>query len=368
VKVSSFIDELGDMLQEDFSVAALWTKNELLGYLRFTLEEFAVRTRIIDKQSIKTVNATSGELDVPLDFLVAYYVKFNQRHVDLVELGELDFISASWAIGTTGATPKGASVFGTGDNAVIRMVPVPSVVSSNAPGVSTSLVMSDSTGSVWAITVNTGEMVATASSGTTTAPVLEGPSTFWNLTIDTVGELDTSASAASVTSSDLINLTDTDGSNIVWRPGTNDLGEIVTTNRSYGLIIQASLGGTTQAFSAGDNSGNVDYGVVVDGYAAGVSTTPSDVLRLDGPVGVSLYDRTADNSADLWYKGRVSDVTSLQGEIFLGSSFLGILKHGVLSMAFSHEGDGKDADKAKLFRQIFISECAAVEQLFGAQR
>uniref|UniRef100_A0A6M3J4R9 Uncharacterized protein n=1 Tax=viral metagenome TaxID=1070528 RepID=A0A6M3J4R9_9ZZZZ len=362
MKVNDLLDDISDILQEDFTYAPLWTKLELLGYLRQTVKEFCQLTLIADDNQIRLVDAASGELDVPSNFHSGYYLLFNQYMKDIVEIGDLDFISSSWSIGTTGTTPRAATLFGSGAQTRIRLVPVPtSATGAFQDDVITSLYLEDSASVTWAVTITNGTLVTTAGAGTASTPVLKGPSTLWDLSISTTGVLITTASSS--TTHDTVYLSDT-VTNVTYSIECTDLGILDPDNILYGLIIKADVSGTTQTFNVGANSSNVEYGIVVDMYATGVSTTPSVVGRVNRPIGVGNYARTSDNSAMIWYKSVIQDIENLESELFLSDGLLPIIKHGILAKAYGTDNDGRDDDKAKLMREIFITECNYIKTLF----
>lgn len=363
MKVNSLITQLGDLLQEDFTNAPLWTRAELHGYLRQIIRDFSVRTAIIDKSLIRIVDNTTGEADMPSDFDNAFYILFDQHYLDLVQLSELDFVDGDWMLGGTGASPAAATVFGSGNQSRIRFVPVPATVSGSfGSGVVSVPTLADSGSVVWTVSATAlGALVTTTLGTSGLTLVIAGPTTYWDLGINTLGKLTLTTSAS--VSADVVYVIDT--SSITWRLTATDMGQLITTDISVGLLASARLGTTYQTFSAGANSTNANYGVVVDTYATGVSTTPSDVLRLDSPFGTTLFNRTSNNAADVWYKGHLKDVLTLESEIYLSDSMLPVIKHGVLSLAFGHEGDGQDFKKAKILSAIFMTECDAIKNLFG---
>lgn len=362
MKVNNFLVEIGDILQEDFSYEVLWTKTELLYYLAQVIREFSMLTGVVDRSRVRLVNATTGEATVPSDFNRAYYILFDQHYKDIVQVSELDFIDDDWLIGGTATTPQASTVFGSGSNAKIRFVPVPSTVTgAYGSSVITTPTLADSGSVVWTLTVSTLGAIVSSIVGTSGLTiVLSGPSTYWDLTISTAGVLITTASAA--TAGDTIYLVASNS--IIWSVLTTDLGVIDTKAISYGLAVHTTLDDVDQTFTAGDNSTNANYGVIVDTYATGVSTTPDAVARMNSPIGITIYDRTSDDAAFIWYKGHVEPVPTIDSELFLSGALLPIVKHGVLSLAFSHDGDGQDLNKAKILRAIFIAECTAVKQMF----
>lgn len=268
MKVSTFIDNIGEFLQEDFTYAPLWTKEELLGNLRQAINEFNEKTSIVDKNTIAPVDGTTGELTVASDFSLAYYVCFNNINVDLVQLGDLDFVEADWLIGTTGTAPTSATLFGSGKTAKLRFTPVPSSVASRA------------------------------------------------------------------------------------------------TSTNYGLVTAASFSGVSQTFVFGANSTDENYGVIVDATTTGVLVTPAATAKMNQSHGVSLFTDSTDLSASYWYKGGIPNVDSMHGEIYLGSCFIPVLEHRVLSLAFNHDDDGRDIQKAQLLEKVFEVECASVKNIF----
>ncbi len=134
MKVSSYVVELGDILQEDFTYAPLWTKAELLGYLRLVLREFSARTLLADKRYLQLVNTTTGEVGLPDGFNQAYYARYHDAMVDLVKFGDLDFVDDSWIAGDQ-STPTAATIIGAGTNAVVRGAPGPSAGGGSLEGV-----------------------------------------------------------------------------------------------------------------------------------------------------------------------------------------------------------------------------------------
>jgi len=363
VKVNDFIDDIGDVLQEDFVRSPLWTRTQLLGYVRQMLYEMSVRTMLVDRTRINLVDGSTGEFTAPSDFQSGYYLQFNRAMVDLVKYGDLEYSSQTWALNGTGATPTAATVFGGGETATIRMVPVPSTVTGAfASGTVSTLTLADSGGTVWTVTCNGGRLVTTVGGSSGLSIVLRGATTQWTLGIDTLGQLVTTVNVGGTVST--VYLTDTSTSEPM-DVYTNDSGEIVTKTLAYGIITQLLLGTTAQTLTTGTNSTSAEYGVVVDLYATGVSTTPEHVARLDGPVGEIVVTRTSDYSAELWYKAHMVDVLTVESELWLSTPFLAMLKHGVLSLAFAHNGDGQDMMKANLLRKLFDSECEAIKRMFN---
>ena len=108
---------------EDFISNPLWTRDELLGYLRVAIRAFSEQTGLVDRNEIRIVDGTTGEADVPDDFTNSYYNLYNQAHVDSVRVSDLDFITSGWISGVTG-TPLGCTVYGSGPESKIRFVPV----------------------------------------------------------------------------------------------------------------------------------------------------------------------------------------------------------------------------------------------------
>ena len=366
MKVNDFITEIGDVLQEDFTYEVLWTRNEIFKYITQTIKEFSSRTAIIDKDRILPLYSSTGEAAIPDNFGEAYYVLLDQKHKDLVQVSELDFVDSDWALNGTGPDALACTVFGSGTNARIKFVPVPTSVTGSYAAVDavTTPILADSSSVVWTMSASTLGILSTAIAGTTGLTIiLRGPSTFWDLSIDTLGVLITTQNTTATLGS-VVYLTDSNY--LVWSVLTTDLGNIMTTTAPfYGESIQVELDSTYQTFTAGANSANANYGAIVDIYATGVSTTPDSVARLDSPVGITILDRAAGNRAFVWYKSHIENIHTLESELFLSPGLLPIVKHGVLSMAFAHEGDGQDLEKSKILRAVFVAECDAVKQIFG---
>ncbi|MBU2177482.1 MAG: hypothetical protein KJ556_20510, partial [Gammaproteobacteria bacterium] len=153
----------------------------------------------------------------------------------------------------------------------------------------------------------------------------------------------------------------------IWTISTDDLGVLETISVSYGLTTQVRLDGVDQTITQIDVTQDDNYGIIVDAYATGVSTTPDSVIRINEPVGMVLYDRTSDDSMDLWYIGHGGNITTIEDELFISGAFIPIIKHGILALAYGHESDGQDLKKYKLLTGIFTAECDAVKRIFGVK-
>ncbi|MBU2249835.1 MAG: hypothetical protein KKD77_24020, partial [Gammaproteobacteria bacterium] len=364
MQVSDFITEVGDMLQEDFTYAPLWTKAELIKYLKVVLREFSFRTMLYDKDSIRLVNATTGEADMPSDFITAYYARFHNAMVDIVQLPELEYASPTWMLNTTGTSPQAATVFGSGDNAVMRFVPVPSVVSGAfASNIIYPLTLADAGGVVWTVSTFNGALETTVGGASGLSIVLAGPTTYWDLGVSVAGVLTTTASAS--TAGQTVYALDTGTNAVVYSLRVSDTGVLNTQSLSYGITVGLFVDDTLQNFFAGDNSTNADYGVLVDLYATGVSTTPTSVGRASRPTGDLIYSRTSDHSAHVVYKARIPDISTINDELYVCSAMIPFLKYGVLALALSKEGDGQDLKRAAVFRSAFMGGCDSLKRFFG---
>lgn len=365
MKVDDFITDVGEVLQEDFTYAPLWTREQLLGFTRQALREMAFKTALVDKSRMFLVGGSTGEFSTPADFHSGYYLQFNRAMVDIVKYGDLEFVSQTWALAATDTTPLAATVFGSGDNATIRLVPVPSTVTGAFESGVLSTVTVGVAGATWTVTCTDGELITTAGAGSPVTVVIRGLSgTQWTLSANAVGELTTTADVGSTITT--VYLTDTSTGEPMDVYATVD-GRLVTKSLAYGVITRLLLGTTTQSLTTGTNSSNAEYGVLVDLYAMGVSTTPEHTARLSGPVGEVVVTRTADYAAELWYKSTFDDVTTVEGELFLSTPFLAILKHRVLSMAYECDCDGQDLIKAKVLNSLFDSECLAMKRMFNRE-
>jgi len=364
MKISTLLTDIGDILQEDFLNSPIWTKAEILEYIRIIIRAFSVNTGIVDKIYIRNVNPTTGEAGVPEDFDRIFYLLFNQTQVDLVRLSDLDFLQSDWTTGTTG-TPHGATVFGSGSNAVIRFVPVPDIAAGLVYGGGyNTLTVTSPDGNIWNITIAAGNISTTISGVTTTSFVLPGLTTFWDLTINNVGVLSTAASAQ--TSADVVYLTDSTTS-ALWQMKTDDAGAIAPGSAHIGIVSRVVLDGVVQAFfsDGSHNTGTtIDHGIIVDAYTTGVSTTATATIHLNKPIGVSIYDRNADDAAVVWYKGRLDDVVTPDSELYVDNGFIVVIKWGVLALAYEKENDGQDLEKSQLMWQLFTLGCNAIKRIF----
>ena len=365
MKVDDLLNDIGDLLQEDFLYASLWSKSELLGYLRQTIREFSARTKIIDRHAIRLVSSTTGEASVPDDFSQAYYVRFGGSHVDVVAPNELDFADDDWGVAGTGSSPLGCTVYGAGAQAKIRFAPVPSNADYGTGGGSVAFLrLSSPDGTVWNVSISDGELVATGSTGTTTAPVITSRTKYWDLSINNDGELGTALSAS--TSDTVIYLIDTTTGDVWWLKA-NDDGELSPSRQGYGKITWVKLDGAYQEFGTGMSSTSSWYGTIADCYATGVSVAPAATVVRTKPLGAIAHARCANQAADVWYKGYLDDVPTLESELLLADPFLAVVKRGVLAKALSREGDGQDLDKAKLLNSLFAAECEAIKSIFGGR-
>lgn len=367
MKVNDLLTDIGSVLQEDYTTSPVWTKAEVFGHLRQTLREFCALTQIVDKCEVRLVNGTTGEADVPTDFDNLYFTQFNELAVDIVNLGDLDFVSGTWSLGTTGV-PLASTIMGSGDSAVVRYIPVPTTVETagSAPPVAAPLILDSGAGS-WEVTCASGILITNASAGGVASIVLAGPATYWDLTINAAGVLSATASASVVPTT--LNLQDVGGGSLVWSITISDLGVLTSTAAYgyYGLAVSALLNDTDyQDFIAGGGA-SAEYGVVVDGYAYGSATTPTNVLRLNSSIGTTMYALTAANSSMLWYKGTVRDLVTYDSEVWLSDGLIPILKHGTLALAYASDGDGQDLNKAKLLRAVFLAECNSIKQMFQSR-
>lgn len=358
MKVDDFIIEVGHVLQEDFTYAPLWTKAELLKYVQKTVDEFAEKTLMVDAPYISLVGGATGEATVPQRFRSCYYNKYNDQPVDLVNISELDFVSQTWTTAATATTPLAATVYGAGDNAVVRYVPRPNT------GLSiTSVVIADTGGNAWTVTVTTGALVTTAG-GTASTVLVPGTSQAWTLGATLLGALTTTA--AGVVPTNTIVLTDSDGSGNLWELTCTADGVLVTTQfKYYGTVVWLTVDGVDQVFTSGSGVTSVNYGILVDMYATGTSTTPSYTGRLSDPYGTTNIVRGSSFAADLWCKLGSFQTLTLESLMPVSTAFLPVIKHGVLALAYSKPFEGRDSVKAKLLRTIFVAECETLKRIYG---
>jgi hypothetical protein len=359
MKVEDFVDYVGEYLQEDFSVSPVWSKTEIIGYLQQVMEMFGDLTGLVDKNEIRLIDETTGEAEVPRDFHKGYFAQHELRYMDTVQLGELDFVSGGWLSGNKG-TPRAVSLIGSGGESVVRYVPVPSSVwdggyeATPVEGVT----LQASGGGKWYVSSIRGVIETTAVGSAATTAVIPGPSSYWDLKVDDSGVLYTEASASTTASN--IALRDTVDYRNQWWLLATDEGVLycypVYTN--YGLAV----GGLKDYVEWVDF--NQEYGIIVDAYAAGGSESLEDIIRLDSSRGVSLYAQTSTGTGMVWYKGSLPEVVGLESVLWLNDGFVPVVVHGVLSLAFNHDGDGRDLAKARLLGMIFTAECQAIKESF----
>lgn len=355
MNVNSFISDLGDLLSEDFTYAPMWTKDELLGYTRKVLRRFSELTALVDNDSFRAVDATHGEANVPVEFEDTYYVLYDKAHIDLVQLGELDFVEGNWIADATGTTPHAATVYGSGQNATLRVIPVPSTAA-GAFGYTTltGVTLMDAGSVYWQLSIDTNGVLSATSyaTGTTTSATLVGPTTYWDMSVSIAGVITTALSAS--TSGDAIILTDTGG--VEWEVTSSDLG-VAQTDNFFGEAVRIDMDSVMQDFSS-------NYGAVVDAYAQAATSTPSAIARMSGPYGETIYHRASKDTLHVWYKARMEDVANFDSEIYLSDAFIPVLQHGVLAMAYNHDGSGRDSKKATVLDAIFKLECESIRRMF----
>ena len=364
MNVDDFLDEIGDILQEDFTYAVLWTKAELFKYLKLILREFSGRTLIRDKNVIRIVNGTTGEADLPEDFNQAYYTLFNQIHVDTVPFSDLDFEDSDWIANGTG-TPSSGTIIGAGTDAKVKFVPVPSSVSTGVEGTTTSLGIKDTNDDVWDITFDSGVITTTIDAGATpadysTGAILKHPGgTKYQITIATTGVL--SSTASSDVSDYVFYLIPDDTEETAYHLRVTAAGLIETINYAYGTTVRIDLDGTNQTMDQ-------NYGVIVNAFVGAPASASVDSVYVDGPLGTTVHGFMSENSGYIWYKGLVQDPLTTESALFLSGGLRAIVTHGVLSMAFGKDGEGRDSEKAELLRYVFELECEFVKNLYQRKK
>jgi len=365
MRVNEFLDIVGDYLQEDFSMNPVWPKDTLFGVVSQMYQQFCTLTGLIDKTEIRLINGTTGEMDVPKDFESGYFVQHEQKHVDIVEHDELDFVSGTWLGGTTG-TPKAATVIGSGDSAVIRFVPRPSAVYGGGIIGGTVGLTLGVDGVYYSVTTNAGVLVTTAGASApgATPKLVDSLGVFWLLSVNSSGVLVTSLSTGPAS---VVTLSDDTGTGIEWVVTVSTTGELITkpVDFTYGLETSALVDNLTFQDFASDGSGaSAELGVIVDAYAQSSATTPDYTCRVNSSRGLILYAYTSDEAGMVWYKGILPELNNLYSEIKLSTGFMPVLLHGVLSIAFSLDCDGRDLQKAELLGQVFVAECEAIKRGF----
>lgn len=161
MKANDFVSDILDILGEGTTYAPIWTRANILSYLRKTLRRFSQATFSIDGDSLRYVDSSTGESSVPSNFLNPYYVSYDKSQLDVVSLGELDFITATWSLNTTGTSPLVSTVMGTGKDTTVRVVPVPtSPLGPFGYAVLTSAVLANSNGIGYTLSVDTSGVMS----------------------------------------------------------------------------------------------------------------------------------------------------------------------------------------------------------------
>lgn len=360
--VNDFLDEVGDILQEDFTYAVLWTKSELLKMLRSVLREFSSRTLIADKHKIRIVSSSTGETRLPEDFNQAYFTSFNQSFVDITQLGDMDFDDGDWIAGNSGTTSV-ASVIGSGSDGVIRYSPVPSSVATGVEGCTTSLGIKDSGDNVWLISTDEGVISTTVDAGEDPADYSTGAiyscpdGNKYQITINTSGVL---SSTLSYDDSVYYMIAD-DTDETSYHHRTRESGVLYTHNYAHGLAVKIDLDGTNQTMDQ-------NYGVLCASFVGSPGSSSTDAMYVDGPIGTTVHGLMTENSGYLWYKGMVQDVETTYSELFMHVGFRTVVLHGVLARAYGKDGDGQDLKKAALLQKIFEFECDMIKRIYQRRK
>lgn len=361
MNAETLIDHVADILQEDFTYSTLWTKAEILKYLRLVIREFSQRTLSVDKTSVRIVNS-SGECSTPDDFLQTYYVTFNGAQTDIVAFSDLDFVDSDWMDAGTG-TALACSVWGDKDDALLRFVPVPSTLATGLEAGSTELQVV-SGAAVYDVTMEDGELVvaynASASpTGVSTGFIVREPdNTRWRFFIDPASPVIDSEASYDTTSSAIYLFPDEiDG--IVYGFYATSAGVSNPQDYTLGCGIKAYKD------SATEQDFNQEYGIIVDAYVGAVDSSDTDTGFVDSPVGCVAFVRSQDNAAHVWYKGHVSDTPTLQSTIFVRDAYIPVIIHGVLAMCYAKDGDARDDKKAQLLYEIFKTECESIKRIFN---
>lgn len=363
MKAIEFIDEIAEVLGEDFEYSPLWTREGLLKDLQVVWGLFSELTMLVDRCRACVLDYNTGEIKLPPDFGQLYFGQYSQEFLDIVGLGETEFLSEAWTADGTG-DPQGITVWGSGDRSVARVIPVPTTIEvPGGGGTGVSSVKISDGGSIWTVTCSEGVLISTAAGASAdSTQVIEGFGSYWDLGISVSGEL-TLSSSSSTTSSNLV-LDDIAGDGRGWAV-TAGLGGVLQTDLGQwgpgvctGILVSESGVDTYQDFDS-------DYGVVVDVYADGVTVSPEHVGKLDTDYGFVLFGDQYLGEGTMWYKGLLKGVYGLYTEMMLSPGLMPIIKHGVLARAFAKDGDGQDLEKSKLLANVFMSECEAVKNTFG---
>lgn len=362
MKATDLLDEIGEQIGEDFSHSPLWTKAELVKDLRVVVGLFGELTQLVDRCRVCLVNYNTGESIMPTDFGQVFFGQYSQQHLDLVALGETEFLSETWPKDTTGS-PKGITSWGQGLNGRVRFIPVPTTVEVPVgTGTAVSSITLNDGVSDWDVECDNGVLVTSAGTGTAETYVVEGYGLYWDLTVNTSGVLVLTASS-STTSSEIV-FKDASHAGRNWAVAATLSGELWTeyAQGGYGVctgvIVEESGVDTYQDM-------NSDYGIVVDAYADGVATSPEHCVKVDKAFGVVQFGSQYTGEATIWYKGLPQEVENLYSEIVISDGLLPIVKHGLLARAYAKDGDGQDLQKSKLLAAVFLSECRAVRDTFG---
>jgi hypothetical protein len=361
--VDDFLDEIGDILQEDFTYAVLWTKAELLKMLRSVLREFSSRTLIADKHKLRIVNSTTGESSLPEDFNQAYYTSFDQTQVDITQLGDLDFDTSGWLSGVGSSTVRTASIIGSGTDGVIRYSPVPSSVATGVEGCTTSLGIKDSGDNVWLISTDEGVITTTVDAGedpadySTGAIYSCGDGNTYQITIDTSGILSSTLSY----DDSVYYMIEDDTYDTSYHHKTRESGVLYTHNYAHGLTVRIDLDSTNQTMDQ-------DYGVLCAGFVGSPGSASTDAIYVSGPIGTTIHGLMTENTGYLWYKGMVQDVETTYSELFMYVGFRTVVLHGVLARAYGKDGDGQDLKKSDLLQKIFEFECDMIKRVYQRRK
>jgi len=364
MKAIDFVEEVAELLSEDFTYSPQWTKAELFKDLQVVLWLFGELTQLVDRCGVELVDYLTGEVDLPDGFGQTYLGQYSQEMLDIVPLGESEFLDEDWMADGAG-DPKGMLVWGSGDRSKARFVPRPSTVEVPAGGGTgiASLLIADSGANVWALLSVSGVLTTVSSAGVADSiQVIEGYGAYWDLGITTSGELTLTASTSTTSSNLVLNNSVVDGR--AWSVVAGLEGVLVTDIAQWGPGLCTGVI-VTKAGVDVYQTGNSDYGILVDAYATGSATTPDHVVKMDRDYGFVQYCGQYLGQGTFWYKGLPQEVYSTYNEMVISAGLLPVIKHGVLARAFSKDCDGQDKQKSKLLGNLFISECYAIKDTFG---
>lgn len=101
MNVEEIIDNVAEIVQEDFSTPSIWSRSEILSYINSGQKELVRLTMMIERFFIQTISDGKAVYDLPKENTAPKYVAFNNDEIHKAHTRELDVFDTDWE-NTTG--------------------------------------------------------------------------------------------------------------------------------------------------------------------------------------------------------------------------------------------------------------------------